>query len=121
MTNEQNLIPLNKRTKNDQRKIAKKGGKKSGESRRNKKTLRELLEIALSLKDEFSGEELKFELVKSLIEQAIKGNIKAFEVIRDTIGEKPTDKQNVTYTQPQIVVRTEEDKMVLENLSKIDL
>lgn len=116
MANEQNLIPLNKRTKNEQRKIAKKGGKKSGESRRNKKTLRELLEIALSLKDEFSGEELKFELVKSLIEQAIKGNIKAFEVIRDTIGEKPTDKQNIAFIPPQIVVASEKEKRMLESL-----
>lgn len=28
----------------------------------------------------------------SLIAQAMEGNTKAFEVIRDTVGEKPTDK-----------------------------
>ena len=31
----------------------------------------------------------------ALIEEAIKGNVKAFEVIRDTIGEKPVTKQEI--------------------------
>ena len=37
MANEQNLIPLNKRTKSEQREYARKGGKKSGEVRRKRK------------------------------------------------------------------------------------
>lgn len=37
MANEQNLIPLNKRTKSEQREYQKKGGQKSGEVRRQKK------------------------------------------------------------------------------------
>ena len=31
----------------------------------------------------------------ALIKKALKGNIKAFEVIRDTIGEKPADKHEL--------------------------
>ena len=92
MANTKNLIPLTERTKNEQREIAKMGGIKSGEVRRQKKTLKELLEIALTLKDDFSGEELKLEMVKALINKAIRGDVRAFEVIRDTIGEKPSDK-----------------------------
>lgn len=32
----------------------------------------------------------------SLIQEALKGNVKAFETIRDTIGEKPKDNVNIT-------------------------
>ena len=43
MANEKNLKPMNKRTKSEQREIAKKGGKKSGEVRKAKKTIKSLL------------------------------------------------------------------------------
>ena len=49
MANEDNLIPMNKRTKSEQRKIASEGGKASGESRRAKKTMREYADFLLSL------------------------------------------------------------------------
>ena len=38
------------------------------------------------------------EICKALIIQASSGNVKAFETIRDTIGEKPTD--NIQITPP---------------------
>lgn len=115
MTNNKNLIPFNKRTENEQREIAKKGGIKSGEVRRNKKTLRNELEIALSLKDE-TGEELKMSITKALIKKAISGDVKAYIVIRDTIGEKPTDKQEIQKTTPIIIVEDIEHKKMLEEL-----
>ena len=43
--NDENLIPQNKRTKKEQREIAIKGGKASGEARRQKRTVRECLAI----------------------------------------------------------------------------
>ena len=49
MPNEQNLIPLDKRTKSEQRKIQSMGGCSSGVSRRRKKSLREAAELYLSL------------------------------------------------------------------------
>ncbi len=49
MANEQNLIPQNKRTKTEQREIAKKGGKASGKSRRKKKYIKEQLETLMLL------------------------------------------------------------------------
>lgn len=49
MANEQNLIPFNKRTKNEQREYARKGGKKSGEVRRKRKAMKEQTELLLSL------------------------------------------------------------------------
>lgn len=49
MANEQNLIPFNKQTKDEQRENARKGGKKSGEVRRKRKAMKEQMEMLLSL------------------------------------------------------------------------
>ena len=49
MANEQNLIPFNKRTESEQREYAKKGGQKSGEVRRQRKAMKEQMEMLLAL------------------------------------------------------------------------
>ena len=108
MANSENLKPMNKRTKSEQREIAKKGGKKSAEKRRERKELRELFDVFLNMdapqkmKDkvqeilpELTNDRLslKAALVICMIEKIMAGDTKAFEVMRDTIGEKPVDKQ----------------------------
>ena len=92
MANEGNLKLI--RTKSGAREKGKKGGKKSGEVRAQRKTLREELIALLETKieDKTIQEKISF----SLIQEAISGNIKAFETIRDTIGEKPIEQiQNI--------------------------
>lgn len=79
----------------EQREIARKGGKKSGEVRRARKTLREELLALLSqdIKTEDGGKiNTQVAMSTSIIKEALDGNTKAFEIIRDTIGEKPVDK-----------------------------
>ena len=88
--NTENLRPMNTRTKEEQKKITTKGGKASGKARRRKKELKTLLEIALSQPHE-SGEDNYMAITVALIEKALQGDTKAFEVIRDTIGQKPKD------------------------------
>lgn len=92
MANEQNLKPCEYKLSQEE---AKKGGKKSGEVRRARKTLREEL-IALLSEDiqDKNGKTVNTQIAmsSSLIKQALKGNTKAFELVRDTIGEKPVDK-----------------------------
>ena len=85
MANSKNLKPA--RSKSEAREKGKKGGIKSGEVRRARKTLKEELLLLL----ESGNTQNKISL--ALIQKALKGDIKAFEVIRDTIGEKPIDKQ----------------------------
>lgn len=87
MANENNLKPV--RSKNEARERGKKGGIKSGEVRAKKKTLKEELIVLLETKieDKTIQEKISF----SLIQEALKGNVKAFETIRDTIGEKPIE------------------------------
>lgn len=84
-----NLVPM--RSAEEAREKGRKGGKKSGEARREKKRLRELLELALATKDS-DGTTAAESIVAALVREAQGGNVKAFETIRDTIGEKPTDK-----------------------------
>ena len=84
--NEENLIPFNKLTEEEQREIARKGGIASGESRRQRKTLKEELILLLETNDNNNKISL------ALLQKALNGDIQAFTTIRDTIGEKPTDK-----------------------------
>lgn len=94
-----NLIPV--RSENEAREKGRKGGVASGEARRKKRDLRETLETLLksTLKDEeivSKFEEFGFKkgmtmqdaISAAMIQQAVKGNVKAFVAIRDTIYPK---------------------------------
>ncbi len=104
--NPQNLIPTNKRSKEEVRKNASKGGKKSGEVRRARKTLREELLAILSDGD------IQTKMSLALVNEALNGNnagsvTKAFETVRDTIGEKPVDKVIVADVDQNIINEVE--------------
>lgn len=86
MANTDNLIPASKRSKAEARENGKKGGIASGESRRRRKKLQEELETLLG------GGDTQKQICTSLVMQAIRGNVKAFETIRDTLGEQPTNR-----------------------------
>lgn len=121
MANIQNLIPNSERTPSERRANARKAGIASGEARRQKKTLKEQMELLLSLpvKDEQTKafiESLGIDsdiinnsmaITLSMYQEALKGNTKAFELIRDTIGEKPTDKLAIEEA-PQIILKRPE-------------
>ena len=95
MANEQNLT--HKLTASDQRK----GGKASGKARREKANLKKCLEILLEKETENkSGEKVSGAeaLSAKLFQTAMKGDVKAFEVLRDTAGQKPVEKVENTNT-----------------------
>jgi len=85
MANEQNLIPLNKRSKEVQREIQEKGRQANKAKIERRKTLREELLALLEKGD------MQKKMSLSIIQKAIKGDTKAYEIIRDTVGEKPKD------------------------------
>ena len=97
----ENLVSLADRTTEEQRAIASAGGKASGEARRKRKTLKEELLLMLS-----EGETQQ-SVTLALIEKAMSGDTKAFEVIRDTIGEKPVDKVMVADVEPSVIAEVE--------------
>lgn len=109
MANEQNLIPLNERTKSEQRAIATAGGKASGKARRNKKLLRDCIDYLLEREDKMvldtegnpmsGAEQLAYNLfVKALGEPDTAKAARAFEVLRDTAGQKPVEKVETKQT-----------------------
>lgn len=121
-----NLIPFDERTESERREIAVEGGKASGESRRKRKALREAFESLLASEISVDLAEALNEKVTSLgidttnftvndyialaqIINAIKGDNKSFEIIRDTVGEKPVEK----------IAHAEIDPAVLEKVERI--
>ena len=110
MANEQNLIPWNKRTENEQREYAKKGGQKSGEVRRQRKAMKEKAKLLLALPFNIidkQGNELKkilenlgidennidnqMAMIVALWRTALgngRNQVTAVQELRDIIGEK---------------------------------
>lgn len=95
MANEQNLKPI--RDSKRARELQEKAAQKQRENIARRKTLAEELLALLSV-----GETQK-KMSLSLIEKAMQGDTKAFEVIRDSIGEKQTEKVENSGTQKMII------------------
>lgn len=96
MANEQNLRPSEYQLSQEE---AKRGGIASGEARRRKRDIRLALEALLEkdISDKNGNVMTTTEAIAlKQIEKALKGDTKAFEVVRDTVGQKPTDKIDIT-------------------------
>lgn len=112
MANEQNLIKNEDLTPTQRRENARKAGQASAAKKQERKKMRELLEIALMMTDEETGEKNNTVITAALINKAKSGDTKAYEVIRDTIGEKPVDKvQNDVKLTQALVVFDEVEKV----------
>ena len=116
MANNENLLK-GKETRFTSGEVAvengRKGGLKSGETKRRKKEMRERLEILLSMTIS-KGKEIDIEKIKgfgelkgknitvedailvAMIQKALKGDISAGTFLRDTVGERPTENKKVT-------------------------
>lgn len=90
--NPEKLQPV--RSKQEARERGAKGGVASGRARREKASLRAALEVLLERKGE-DGKTGREALAVALYEQALKGDVRAFAELRDTVGEKPVQKQEV--------------------------
>lgn len=112
MAGTQNMIPTTKLTRERHLEMASKGGKRSGEVRREKKKMREQLQLLLNMTmrkgenydisnaesiNDLSGQNLTVQEVILLkqIQKAISGDRKAAEYVRDTAGERPTEEISV--------------------------
>ena len=99
MAGKDNLRPVS--STEEARERGRKGGLASGEARRKRKTLKEELLLMLS-----EGETQQ-SVTLALIEKAMGGDTKAFEVIRDTIGERPVDKVMIADVEPSVIAEVE--------------
>jgi hypothetical protein len=106
--NEENLVSLADRTTEEQRKIARMGGIASGKARKERKKFKEDLIAALeAMKDGKTVQELG---VEAIISKFIAGDMQAFTIVRDTIGEKPTDKIEAEVGVTNINVKLDDDE-----------
>lgn len=98
-----NLIPYKKGDIKGKSEAGKLGGKASGESKRRMKTFREELKELLEVEMENGkGEKVTVQknINSALILKAVKGDVKAYEVIRDTLGQKPVEEKSVVVSAP---------------------
>lgn len=82
MANEENLIPMNKRSQNEARELGKKGGIASGASRRAYKSLKQAAKVFFK-----ENENAAMEVVQAIYNEALDGNMKAVDKLQDLIGE----------------------------------
>lgn len=114
--NDENLKPNSERTPKERQELARKAGIASGVARRARKTMKEMLDYLLTkeVKNRKGEKATTLEAISvALINKAVKGDTKAFEVIRDTIGEKFKDSEtNVIIQQPIEVSEKEIQKII---------
>lgn len=120
-----NFIPVYERTKEELSEMGRKGGIKSGEVKRQKKQMKETLEILLSMplnkKKVYEVEEIQSwgqlkgknidvqtAILIKQIQRALAGDLPAAEFVRDTSGQKPTDDLNISGAVP-VVISGEDD------------
>jgi hypothetical protein len=126
MANEQNLIPANKRTKDEHREIAKKGGIASGKARRKKSNLRKAFETILQAEVASPNvkkqlEDLGFEstnemaLAMVMMQKAMKGNVRAFEQISKLTTTDVKDSLDKAEQKERIKAQKMKNKMLEEN------
>ena len=93
MPNPENIKPV--RSTKEARKRGKAGGIASGKARRKKKLLKECLDELLEKEwenrqgEKMSGAEA---ISVAVFKKALAGDMKAYEIVRDTAGQKPVDK-----------------------------
>lgn len=125
--NEQNLIPNSQRSPSELKRMTSKGGKRSGEVRRQRKTQREQLEMLLSLplksakaKEQIQAlgidaEEVDNQMAMNvamynLILQGGKGAVQAYNSFVDLLGDRDSEKKDLEIKR----LREEVNKLQLE-------
>lgn len=98
------------RSQSEARELGRKGGIRSGKKRREQRQLKDLCQIILNA--ELTDNELREDIEQNipelagevtngaamliqLLKLAMAGDTKAFEILRDTAGEKPSNRQEV--------------------------
>ena len=122
MANEENLIPLNKRTQRERKEISTKGANATNEQKRQRKAMREQMEMLLKLPPinaqakqkikELGIDEKEIDnqmlLMVTIFNKAMKGDIQAVNVVRELTGER-IQQAEVQIKQPTFIDDLEDD------------
>jgi hypothetical protein len=135
---QEDLIPTNKRTKEEAKELGRKGGLASGKSRRRKRQFRDELEMLLPLTDKgkdgqpiinpLTGRKqtVQQSITMQLLLKARKGDVKAAKLIFEVLGERllraeETHEVNVTHsryegmTEDELIAETKRLNDAIEN------
>ena len=98
------------RTGKQQVEIARQGGIASGEARRAKKSLREAMQVLMDA--DLTGKDGKTmtgteAMAAKAFQAALKGDWKAWELVRDTAGQKPVERVMVADVEPSVIAEVE--------------
>lgn len=105
MANPENLKPNTERTPKERSELARKAGKASGKARRQRKEFRELLELALSQPNVDNPDVDNWTVATAaLLQKAMSGDVRAWEVMRDTLGQKPVEETRVLDSEIKITI-----------------
>ena len=114
--NEQNLKPNSERAPSERKQLARKAGKATGKARREKRTMKQLLEIALSMmvtnkKGETASR--KEVIAIQLVNKAASGDLKAMDLLTKLIGEQ------IVRQETEVTVKKDKyDDMSAEELTE---
>ena len=94
------------------REIGRNGGRKSQKKAKERKTLREDLLAVLTdmtIPQKETGKKIPVQEALSIavIKAALNGNVRAYEIIRDTIGEKPAEKISLATPPAEVISQVE--------------
>ena len=114
MPNEKNLIPNSERTPSELREMASKGGKKSGEVRRCKKSMKQVMEMLLAMETKSPADwqlicdagidtsDLDEDMINNLLivnvallKKAKEGDVASIKELRDIIQDNPYQKHKM--------------------------
>ena len=113
---QKDLIPMSERSKDEVKEISRKGGINSGKARRDKAKLKDCLQTLMETKfyDAKTGKKvtgaelLSTDLFQKALEEVDTAKkAKAFEVIRDSSGQKPIDKVMVAEVDQNVIDEVE--------------
>lgn len=122
----ENLVPCNQRSKEEASELGRKGGIESGKTRRKKRLMKDLVVEMLNSKiwsdelkakilnvfPEMEDEKMQVQtaMIASQIQKAMKGDAKAFELMRDTAGQKPIEQQVIGFDESnQLIIDLDDD------------
>ena len=136
----ENLIPLNKRPKEEQRRIQIMGGEANKQKIKRKKNLKELTQMLLEnpvfsdeakqnikmlfpdvdVEDMTNGMAMTANILLSAITSTdLKDKVKAAEYLRDTAGQKPETTVNGSVSVEKVFITEKEQKETVKHIEKV--
>ena len=111
-----NLIPFNQRTEEEQRAIARMGGIASGEARREKATMKQALKLLLNEVESETGKTYNELVALGLVKGAIQGKAENYKTIALMNGElEPEEQVGTPQVNINIVDNSDLEKVLYED------